>query len=95
MDSIGVSSARVVLNDQTVFAPKDFHNKDFTETRPVNLIVGTNTLEISFTLRGSPGDQLTVTILDCDEPPHTLWQRVLRRTTGKPVTIKDDIDVSP
>jgi len=81
--SNGVSSAHIVLNDEELFSPDDFHNVDFHETMNVNLKDGDNTITIK--LAGSPGDQLNVRFYNCSKDPvELLFETTVTRTTGAP-----------
>lgn len=83
--SKGVSSARITLNDEEIFGPSDFHNKNITLEESVNLKSGTNTLSVR--LAGSPGDQLLIRIYNCSTDPSTLlYETVVNRTAGQPNT---------
>ncbi len=81
--SRGISSARIILNDEEIYSPNDFKNKDFKESRYVNLNDGDNNIQIR--LAGSPGDQINVRFYNCSEDPVELvFETTVTRTAGAP-----------
>jgi uncharacterized repeat protein (TIGR01451 family) len=64
----GVTSAVILVNGQTIFAPGDFtgtNTADATLTRPVTLATGSN--QIAIELGGEPGTSLTIEIVGVDD----------------------------
>ena len=90
--SFGVSSAKVTLNDEALFRPSDFHNRDFSRTQKVELL-DNNTLDA--VVRGSPGDQLCVHVFEVedDEEPvsRTLFEECVDRRAGPPNAARRDL----
>jgi hypothetical protein len=82
--SAGVSSARVILNEETVFGPGSFHNEEnVILDKHVNLLDGSNNLSVR--LAGSPGDYLIVQVWNCSkDPAEKLFEMKVTRTTGAP-----------
>ena len=89
--STGVSSAHLDLNDVRLLGPSDFKNRGFERTFDVEL-EDENTIEVS--LRGSPGDQLCVSVFEIDssdseEPERVIYERCVDREAGPPNVVSE------
>ncbi len=87
--SDGLSSARVVLNDDiTICGPSDFarggSKANAIITKRVNF---EKENKLDFFVAGKPGSRLTVQVYDCSKDPSELLHTwVIQRTTGSPNT---------
>jgi hypothetical protein len=95
--SIGVTSAEVKLNDDVIFGPDAFdgksHDTPIVQSRQTFVQTGTNVLDVSYSLRGSPGDSLKVQLFSCDEPPVLYYERTFIRIPGRPTGGSDTVDI--
>ncbi len=96
--AIGVTSAYVRINGVDIFSEDDFrHNNNFTETRRTTLAIGDNSFDVSYSLRGSPGDVLKIEIFTCpdgENPGVKLYEKTIVRTPGPPESGSDSVPVN-